>query len=252
MLDGGDERGEVGEVSAGELDLWDLVLDDPRLGIVLPSDQASDLVSLADQQLCEVPTVLTGDTGDQCPWHGAPFRLCRTDGGESDGRGATIGGDFQWAERLLEAFSCPSIAKLDGVGGAAQDLSYFGVAETLPDDHREEVAVSLLERGERHLRAGVAIEGEDREGRRPFLEEAVLQPHPSEGGAAIVRHRPPGDPEEPEAVFGRSGDLGESAPGDEEHLGDDVLGVVEWDAPADVARYRGQMALVEGVELGTR
>ena len=127
-----------------------------------------DLVALADEQLGQVATVLSGDPGDQSARHGAPFMVCRTDGGESDGGGATIGGHVHWTKRLLEAFSCPSVAKLDGVGGAAQDLCYFGVAQPVPGDHREEVAVSLLEHVQRHLRAGAAIDGEDREGLPAF------------------------------------------------------------------------------------
>jgi hypothetical protein len=79
-----------------------------------------------------------------------------------------------------------------------------------------------------------------------------LQLLPSESGAPIVRHRAPGHPEEPKPVLGRSWNVGEATPGDEEDLGHDVLGVAERDASTDVARYRGSMALVEGIELGTR
>ena len=68
LLHGGDERGKIGEITVDQLDLGDLVLDDLRLRVVLPTDHAVDLVSLPDEQLSQVAAVLAGDAGDQSAW----------------------------------------------------------------------------------------------------------------------------------------------------------------------------------------
>jgi hypothetical protein len=67
-VDGAQQAGQVGEVSEHQLQAGDL-LNERDLGVVLATDQAVDLVPLAQEQLGEVQPVLTGHSGDQRALH---------------------------------------------------------------------------------------------------------------------------------------------------------------------------------------
>ena len=70
LLDHGDERREILEVSLDDLQLGGLVLDHLDLGVVLAADHAVDVVTLPDEQAGQMPAVLAGDPGDQGAGHG--------------------------------------------------------------------------------------------------------------------------------------------------------------------------------------
>jgi hypothetical protein len=78
QFQGGDERGQVLQVTAQQFELGDLLLDRGRLRVGLPAQQSVDAVAPADQELGQVPAVLAGDARDQCPTHGdLPDRVRR-------------------------------------------------------------------------------------------------------------------------------------------------------------------------------
>ena len=72
LLDDGDQRRQVAQVTLDDLERRVLGLDQIRLRVVLPSYEAEHLVALRGQELREVASVLSGDPGDQCALHVSP------------------------------------------------------------------------------------------------------------------------------------------------------------------------------------
>ena len=69
LLDRGDQRREVAQVAADELETGALLLHELGLRVRLSGDEAEHLVPLRGQELTQVPTVLPGDTGDERALH---------------------------------------------------------------------------------------------------------------------------------------------------------------------------------------
>ena len=69
LLDRGDQRREVAEVAVDELERGCLVDDHLALRVVLAANEAEHLVALADQELGEESTVLSGNSRDEGSLH---------------------------------------------------------------------------------------------------------------------------------------------------------------------------------------
>src|ERR1700691_1857998 len=69
LLQGGNERGEILEITSEQLKLGNLFLDHRRFRVRLPPEQAIDLVALTDEELGQVATILARDARYQCPFH---------------------------------------------------------------------------------------------------------------------------------------------------------------------------------------
>jgi hypothetical protein len=122
LLHGGDEGRQVGEIAVDELDLGNLVLDDSSLRIVLSPDHSVDLIALADEQLGQIATVLSGDTGDQRARHGTSSWLCPTRRPKGEGRCNWLHLAFTNRplpeKRLPEMVASPPVAELRRVRSA--------------------------------------------------------------------------------------------------------------------------------------
>ena len=66
-----DQAGGIGQVAVvqGDSVLLDQVVDTGGVGDGSAADDAVDLVALLQQKLCQVGTILTSDTGNQCFFH---------------------------------------------------------------------------------------------------------------------------------------------------------------------------------------
>ena len=66
-----DQAGGIGQVAVvqGDRVLLDQVVDTSGVGDGSTADNAVDLIALLQQKLCQIGTVLTGDTSDECFFH---------------------------------------------------------------------------------------------------------------------------------------------------------------------------------------
>ena len=78
LLDDRDQRREVAQVALDQLERGVLALHHLDLGVGLAVHEPEDLVALEGEELGEMAAVLTGDSGDQCAFHG--FDATRTGG----------------------------------------------------------------------------------------------------------------------------------------------------------------------------
>ena len=73
VLERRDQRREVGEIAAHELDVRQLLAHHLGLRVVLTLDDAEDFVALRVEQLSQMLTVLAGDASDQGAGHLLPL-----------------------------------------------------------------------------------------------------------------------------------------------------------------------------------
>ena len=66
-----DQSGGIGQVAVVQSDsfLLDQMVDTSGVGDGSAADNAVDLIALLQQKLCQIGTVLTGDTSDECFFH---------------------------------------------------------------------------------------------------------------------------------------------------------------------------------------
>ena len=66
-----DQTGGIGQVAVvqGDRVLLDQVVDTSGVGDGSTADNAVDFIPLLQQELCQIGTILTSDTGNQCFFH---------------------------------------------------------------------------------------------------------------------------------------------------------------------------------------
>ena len=65
-----DQRNDVRHIRVDEVDLIAQMCDIAVIDHALAAHDAVNLIALFEQQFCKIRSVLTGDTGDQCMFHG--------------------------------------------------------------------------------------------------------------------------------------------------------------------------------------
>ena len=64
-----DQAGRVGQIAVVELDLVLDMVDAGSIGNGCPAGNAVNFIALLQQKLCQIGTILTGNTGDKCFFH---------------------------------------------------------------------------------------------------------------------------------------------------------------------------------------
>jgi len=154
-------------------------------------------------------------------------------------------------DRNANGISSPPVPKLERIRAAAQDGGGFLVAQLVPQDELEGLAIAGPQPADRSTNLLVRVIGrhDKRIRRHGRSREAGMEAEPAALGASLVCDDVASHAKEPQPVTWRSRNMAEAAPCHCENLGDHIVGLVHSYPSADVSSDCLVVSRVERLKL---